>query len=594
MERSAHVRSALEAMPLFAELTDELREVMLAEATLVRVPADGWLFHQGDAGDALYVISSGRLEVVRESPAPPIVLRQLGRGDSIGELALLTGTPRSAAARAIRDTELVRIGRDEMLRLLHDSPSFAVALTRAIGRLLQASEPPPAGRRGPPPSVVAVVPLVPGAPFRELCDALLEAVRPWARAAVLTREELAALETEGDERFAAHGRVLDERERDHDCVVLLGGEGEAADPWNAYCIRQADRVVAITDARPPPYGRDGRVQHLAERSCDLVLWGRAGETAHVTGPWLRALEPRSHHFVEPGPRLGQTAQRAARRLLGRSVGYVLSGGGAGGLAHLGVLAALEEAGVAIDRVGGCSFGALVGAMYAQGRHPQEIIAICREELVRRRPFNDYTVPRRAILRGRKAHEALRRIFGAAQIEHLPLNYFCVSADLMSGDTVVHRRGSLREAVFASMSLPGLGPPTPYGGRLLVDGGVLNNLPVDVMGTLDVGPVVAVDVIRRRLPSKESLAAADDLGRGPAMRPPTLGIHEILLRSSVLGSWRVGERNRALAQLVIAPDVRGTGLLEFGRIDELVRVGRAAAEGSLDEIRALEPAGLTPR
>jgi NTE family protein len=149
-------------------------------------------------------------------------------------------------------------------------------------------------------------------------------------------------------------------------------------------------------------------------------------------------------------------------------------------------------------------------------------------------------------------------------------------------------------VFASMSLPGLGPPTPYGGRLLVDGGVLNNLPVDVMATLDEGPVVAVDVIRRRLPSKESLAAADDLGRGPAMRPPSLGIHEILLRSSVLGSWRVGERNRALAQLVIAPDVRGTGLLEFGRIDELVRVGRAAAEAALDELRALGPAGPTPR
>jgi NTE family protein len=233
-------------------------------------------------------------------------------------------------------------------------------------------------------------------------------------------------------------------------------------------------------------------------------------------------------------------------------------------------------------------------MYAQGRDPQQMIEICREELVRRRPFNDYAFPRRAILRGKKAHDALRRMFGNALIEQLPLNYFCVSADLMSGDTVVHRLGSLREAVFASGALPGLAPPTPYGGRLLVDGGVLNNLPVDVMGTLDEGPVVAVDVMRRRLPTKESLAAADDLGRGPTMRPPSLGIHEILMRSSVLGSWRVGARNRTLAQLVIAPDVRGTGLLEFGRLDELVRIGRAAAEAAVDEVRALEPAGLTPR
>jgi NTE family protein len=579
------VRAALEAMPLFAQLSEELREAMLAEAELVRLPAERWLFRQGEPGDALYVISSGRLEVVRETPAPPVVLRQLGRGDSIGELALLTGAPRSAAARAIRDTELVRISRDEMLRLLHDSPSFAVALTRAIGRLLQASEP-PAGRRGPAPSVLAVVPARPGAPFRQLCDALLEAMRPWARVAVLRQDELAELESGGDERFAAHGRLLDQRERDHDCVVLLGGEGGAADAWNAYCIRQADRVVAVTDARAPAAAAS---PELVGRSCDLVLWGPAAATTQVAGGWLRALEPRSHHYVEPGPGLGATAGRAARRLLGRSIGLVLSGGGAAGLAHVGVLAALAEGGVIVDRIGGCSFGALVGAQYAQGRTPREIGAVLREELLKRRPFSDYTFPRRALLRGRRARDGLRRIFGDRRLEQLPLNFFCVSADLMSGEVVVHRRGSLYEAVFASMSLPGIAPPTPYGGRLLVDGGVLNNLPVDVMATLDEGPVIAVDVIRRRLPARETLAAADEPGGGGPVEPaPLLGIHEILLRSSVLGSWRVGERNRARAQLVISPDVRGTGLLEFDRIDQLVSVGRAAAEAALPEARALQP------
>jgi NTE family protein len=242
----------------------------------------------------------------------------------------------------------------------------------------------------------------------------------------------------------------------------------------------------------------------------------------------------------------------------------------------------------------------VGAHHAQGRSPREMTAVLREELLRRRPFSDYTFPRRALLRGRRGKDGLRRMFGDLRIEQLALNYFCVSADLMSGEVVVHRRGSLPEAVFASMSLPGIAPPTPYGGRLLVDGGVLNNLPVDVMATLDEGPIIAVDVIRRRLPARETLAAADEPGGGGPVEPaPLLGIHEILLRSSVLGSWRVGERNRARAQLVISPDVRGTGLLEFNRIDRLVAIGRAAAEAALSDARALQPAAgraaaATPR
>ena len=205
--------------------------------------------------------------------------------------------------------------------------------------------------------------------------------------------------------------------------------------------------------------------------------------------------------------------------LGRSPGVVLSGGGARGLAHIGVLDVLIDADVKVDRVGGTSIGALVGSLIASGREPRDVTRVCRAELVERHPFRDYTMPRTSLIRARRAAAMLERLFGDAHLEDLALDNFCVSADLSTAEIVVHRRGAVVDAVGASMSLPGLAPPVRRDGRLLVDGGVLNNLPVDVMAATGEGPVIAVDVMARlpvgssgRLPSIiETLARASVLG-----------------------------------------------------------------------------------
>ncbi len=126
-----------------------------------------------------------------------------------------------------------------------------------------------------------------------------------------------------------------------------------------------------------------------------------------------------------------------------------------------------------------------------------------------------------------------------------------------------------EAVGASMSIPGLAPPVPHGGRLLVDGGVLNNLPVDVLAGAGEGPVVAVDVIRQ-------MEAA-----GAAGAPSLPSIMETLSRATVLGSTQRAERNRELALLVIAPDAQHVQLREFSALDRAIEAGRAAARAALE-------------
>jgi predicted acylesterase/phospholipase RssA len=284
--------------------------------------------------------------------------------------------------------------------------------------------------------------------------------------------------------------------------------------------------------------------------------------------WLDRFRPRSHHFVDPAD-LKPTVARALRRLAGLSVGVVLSGGGALTMAHIGVLAGLAEAGVVVDRVGGVSFGALVGGLFALGLSPAEVAERCRRELVANWPFNDYAVPRVALLRGRKLRAALDRLFGAARIEDAPLSYFAASADLLSSELVVCRRGRFADALQAGLALPGMLPPVMKDGRLLIDGSARSGLPVAELAGDDEGPVIAVDVIASPLKVRRSRI----LGGLP-------NITETISRSTLIGGAVDAAASRRQARLVIQPDTGAIGQFDFARLDELVEAGRAAARNAL--------------
>jgi predicted acylesterase/phospholipase RssA len=235
-----------------------------------------------------------------------------------------------------------------------------------------------------------------------------------------------------------------------------------------------------------------------------------------------------------------------------------------------VLEVLEEEGIVVDRVGGTSMGAFVAAMVASGWTTEQMLEICRDEVMQRAPFSDYTLPRHSLIRARRAEAMLRRVFGDVSVEELSRPLFTISADLLSAQMVVHTEGPLVEAVGSSMAIPGLAPPVPYRTQLLIDGGVLNNLPIDVMVAGEQGPVVAVDVMRR--------IEIDELKGSADTSLPT--ILETLSRATVLGSVERAESNRALARIVITPDVEEITLRDFRRLDRAVEAGRRAAEEAL--------------
>lgn len=539
---SASTAIFLSGLPLFRHAPPESLARIEAATTRIELPAQECLFQAGEPATQLHVVLSGRLEVVAPDGT---VLRELGPGSVLGELAVLTGATRSASIRARRDSELVGVEGVQFQALVRTDPALAFALLRELSHELRQSA--GIGSIEAPPAVFTVLGAGAGAAasrlWRELVDAFAEL------------GSVAALEGPPD-RGRSFAETLARLETTHDRVLLLG---DGPPEWRAFTTRQADRVVVLAGACSPL--RDESLEGAELVFCDAV-------SAPSIADWLDAVRPRAHHLVQ-SQRMGEGARRAARRMAGRSLGVVLSGGGARGAAHIGVLAVLRENGFEVDRVGGCSIGSFVGAMAAAGWDPQRMRDVWREELTRRSPFTDYTVPRASLIRGRRAEAMLRRVFGELALEELPRSCFTVSADLISSELVVHRRGPTWEAVGTSMAIPGLAPPQRRGGRLLVDGGILDNLPVDVMAATGEGPMVAVDVMRKPGGQDED-----------SVELPLPSIMETLARATVLGSAERSARNRPLASLTIEPPVQQIALREFSQLDRAIEAGHVAAEAAL--------------
>jgi NTE family protein len=548
----------LRAVPILAGLSQRLRHTIASRSTIVHLKAGEWLLRQGDPGDSLYVVRSGRLEVVLED-AGAAVARVLTRGSAVGELALLTRSPRSASVRARRDSELLRVASADFAALLSHEPRFALSLMRELGRQLQESRA-RTPREDPLPATIAIVPF--DRPFaHDLVAGLQTALEEHGTVALLSNDSESGSEPPG-------AAALDRAERTHDRVLLLAEDGDDGDAWSAFCLRQADRVLVVAGRRPPASQPSPRL-----RGADVVVRGPV--SVPIASAWSDILGARAIHVVDAGGSAERDVRRLARRLAGRSIGLVLSSGGARGFAHIGVLEELVAARLEVDRVAGCSMGAFVGGMFAMGLSPGEIQARCREELVVGRPLSDYAVPVTSLLRGGRARAMLRRTFGSTTIEELERDFLCVSCDLVKGAQVIHRRGPLYEAVAASMCLPGLFAPMAREGRLLVDGGVLDSLPVGPMALTPEGPIVAVDVGRRFEHSRPHGRLGQSRGRAAL---PT--VKETLARSIVLGSIDGAAAARAQADLLIEPETGTCAMLDFKRLDEMVAAGRSAARAAL--------------
>jgi predicted acylesterase/phospholipase RssA len=456
----------------------------------------------------------------------------------------------------------------------------------------------------------ALCPAHDGAPIEAVGATLLRAFSAIGSTALVNSADLEARLAYGGETDAAAFEAevihwLSEVEAQHR-YVLLRAERDPLSDWSQRCLRQADRAFLVADAgRPPDFELLGAIEPAWRVRPDLLLLHPAGtarpRASHV---WLDAVQPRLVYHL----REDDTGQRAsiARRLAGRGIGVVLSGGAARGYAHVGAMQALAELRVPVDVIAGTSMGALVGAGFALGRSAEEMRERAIASAARRRLL-DPTLPLSAVTSGKKVSQLLYRETERERIEDLWRPYFCVSANLTRASAQVHHRGPLWKAIRASSAIPGIFPPVlAANGDVLADGGSVNNMPIDLMRERDdVGTVLAVNVAPLREQAHHytfgasvsgwDALAAKLLHRGES--PPTL-FSTVMRANEVRGALLMRTKQFTdLADLIIEPPVERFPLLTFSACDEIIECGYSSASEALavwlngPGTAALEAAGV---
>ena len=554
------------------------------------------LFDQGDASDGMYIVVNGRLGVQITDEHGDIAVRaEIGPSEIVGEYALLTNEPRSASVFAIRESNVVKLSPQHFEELVETYPE----LMRRIALLLIKRQQKNNKNTGGEPPVRMSYTLVPNRPGLDLtafADDLARSLSPYGDTLVLDAERF-------DQQFGGtHASAsdtdatiqplivakLDELEAEYRYLIFIADDEHNA--WTRRAIGQADRLLIAARADDDPT-ISAFEQEIIDTShvirTELVLMHKAGtQMPSGTSAWLEHRSIHNHYHVRDGDRAH--IDRMARRMSGHAIALVMGGGAAKGYAQMGFYKAMLETGIPYDYVGGASMGAIMGGQIA--------MECSYEEYERKAQWTadvgviDRTLPMVAIAASRNVHKINEESCHDLHIEDLWCPFFCVSTSLSTASVRVHTRGIMWRAIRASMSIPGVFVPVVEDGDVLVDGGIMDNLPVTVMQDLSESQrIIAVDVVpyreRRRYYNIDTsvsgwrilLNKLNPFSR--KIKAPSL--IEVLMRTLEVNGTRASRNHADRADLLIQPDTRGFKPHEYDKWKHLAQRGYDA---SIEQLR----------
>ena len=580
---------------LFGALTLRQLDDIIAAGTWISLPQGKILVRQGDPSDTFDIVVDGLLGVSVQVGEQHTLVNRMHSGEVVGEIALLTDERRGATVFAIRESTLVQFSKDTFFALAQRHPQFLLRIARLnIDRLRRAMG---TLREEPETATVGLIPLSLGVPIVDFARELASALSDYC--SVLHVDAAAAdgylggvgsaapAESPFDEKFSAWLTSQYGRHR----IVLL--EANSADSnWTRRCIRHSDHLVMIALAGDSP--EPGALETPMAAAHDggvpqrLVII-HPGETKHPrdTNRWLIRRRVEMHHHVRAGNR--SDVRRLARFLNGSAMCLALGGGGARAFAQIGALRAFHESGVAIDMIAGTSMGAVMGAEYALGITPDQMVALNRDMFQRSGLLRDLTLPLLAFTTGKPYVDKLQKVFGDLHGEDLWIPFVCLSSNISRAQMVMHQTGLLWRNLRATSSVQGLFPPVVIDGELHVDGALFSNLPADVLKRLGGGRVMAVDVtppvdLVKNSTYGDTVSGWWILWHRLFGRRESFHITDIatVLQRAAEAASMASQRNviEKAADFYLRMPVEHISLLDFGALEELARIGYENAMNAL--------------
>ncbi|MFA6302914.1 MAG: patatin-like phospholipase family protein [Legionella sp.] len=566
--------------------------LQLAEVLeVVYHPGSSLLIKKGDDLNDLYILMKGRLYYQVTDDVGHITHKgELSEGAIIGEMALLSDSVRSANVYTLRDSIILKLTKKDFLTLSGQFPELLnKIMAYTIKRLTNSMQ--GMDTNAPHNKSIAVIPITPVENLENILKQLIIKFPLGEKILLITKEEFCKYHKLDENGGIGHDDVVWINQQVENYTFIIYLADESVSNWTRFCIRQADSIAYIADAAYKDPKLSPVEQYLKETQTDfvkrttLLLLHKTDALPTGTNKWLKPRSVNSHYHIQTFSDLGLS--RMMRIFTDKTVSLVLSGGGARGLAHLGLIKLLKERNILIDYIAGTSIGAIFAAGFAMGFTPENSLQLVQEHLIKGAEI-DFTFPYIAIAKGKNVSDGIAGLFGDnTHIEDLWLNFFCVSTDLVSQNLEIHDTGLLWEAVRSSMSLPFIYPPVAYGDKLLIDGGILNNIPVDTMREYAYNSTIIasniVDTSTFKISPYPTFMSGwrlllNKLMGGKAILP--MNLNDMVFRLLTISSLKNTEKMMTLADCSIYLDVDKYGMMDYKQYKEIAELGYQQAKEQL--------------
>ena len=578
--KALHCRQSL--IHLFGDMDDQQLEKILAVTEIIDFDAGEYLFQQGETGNAFYIVLSGRFRALQNSEEGIYILGDISTGEPIGEFSLFTKEKHSASVVALRKSSVLRLEDEEYTMLVQQFPSFANSLTKyVIERLRRNAH---QQKMDAAPKNIAVVKLQPASDVSDYTNDIKQQLQSMGFEINIydhTSQDQHDYQTTFDNMEKQLGLNFLVCDKDHN-------------EWARQCIAYCDLVIVAT-AFHEEHSLSEIEKNLSLYSTNvmnkkiylLLLHPEAAPLPINTRRWFEDRVIDLHLHIRKNNL--SDIRRFCRIVTHQATGFVLGGGGARGFAHIGVLKAFLEKGIEIDFVGGTSAGGIYGAGITHADFDMtKLMALCELAAQRKPTSNDYTFPFMSLMSGKKMRKFLKEVFGDSYMEDLWVNTFCVSTNFSNASLKIHDRGLIRKQVEASIAIPGVFPPVIIDQHLHIDGGIIDNLPVESMHKKPVRNVIAVSLSSeataltelKEMPSSWRMFWNKMTSSNKTSLP---GLSSILINSITINSRHKQETNKKHVAIYLELDLKEFKFLDWTHWQQIMQKGYEQALVHLKEM-----------